>query len=159
MSFPPASPIPAQLASSGEPPLWAPYYGASIGVAFSRFWRKCATFSGRASRSEFWWWYLVYIIFVIILNIVSSADAAANPTSGAVNFSPAHFVVLGVSGIVSLGVLVPTLAIMWRRLHDTNRSGRYYFLALIPLVGAIILIVFLASASNPAGARFDLPRT
>jgi uncharacterized membrane protein YhaH (DUF805 family) len=162
MSFPPASPIPSPLASSSEPPLWAPYYGASIGVAFSRFWRKYATFSGRASRSEFWWWYLVYSIFVIIFEIVffsvGIGGAVVSPTSGAVSFSPAYFVVLGIFWIVSLGVLVPTLAIAWRRLHDTNRSGGYYFLGLIPLVGGIILIVLLASAPNPTGARFDLPR-
>lgn len=162
MSFPPAPSIPSPTASSSEPPLWAPYYGASIGVAFSRFWRKYATFTGRASRSEFWWWYLVYIIFVIVFEIVffsvAARGAVVSPTSGAMSFGPAYFVVLGIFWVVSLGVLVPTLAIMWRRLHDTNRSGGYYFLGLIPLVGPIILIVFLASASNPAGARFDRPR-
>ena len=54
-----------------------------------------------------------------------------------------------------LAILVPFLAISWRRLHDTNRSGGYYFLAFIPFVGPIILIVLLALPSNPAGARFD----
>jgi uncharacterized membrane protein YhaH (DUF805 family) len=162
MSLPPAPPIPSPPANSGEPPLWAPYYGASIGVAFSRFWRKYATFSGRASRSEYWWWYLIYIIFIIIFEIVFAivgvGTTVADSTTGAVSFSPGYFVILGILWIVSLAVLVPTLAIAWRRLHDTNHSGGYYFLALIPLVGPIILIVFLASAPNPAGARFDQPQ-
>ena len=162
MSYPPAPPIPSPSTNSGEPPLWAPYYGASIGVAISRFWRKYATFSGRASRSEYWWWYLVYAIFIFIFEIVaftvSVGGTVIDSTTGAVSVSPAYYVVLGVLWIVSLGVLVPSLAISWRRLHDTNRSGGYYFLGLIPFVGVIILIVFLASASDPAGARFDQPQ-
>lgn len=162
MSFPPAPPISSPSASSTEPPLWAPYYGASIGVAFSRFWRKYATFSGRASRSEFWWWYLVYLVYIVIFEIVffsvGAGGTVADPSSGTMSFTPAYFVLLGIAWVVSFGMLVATLAIMWRRLHDTDRSGRYFFLSLIPLVGGIILLVFLASRSNPAGARFDLPR-
>ncbi|WP_253259290.1 DUF805 domain-containing protein [Subtercola boreus] len=45
-----------------------------------------------------------------------------------------------------------------RRLHDTNRSGYWIFIGLVPLVGAIVLIVFAASGPNPAGARFDKPK-
>ncbi|WP_306895831.1 DUF805 domain-containing protein [Agromyces albus] len=44
---------------------------------------------------------------------------------------------------------------MWRRLHDTNRSGAFFFLAFIPFVGSIILLVFMLMPSDPAGARFD----
>ena len=66
-------------------------------------------------------------------------------------YGPGYWIV----GAVSLALIVPFLAITWRRLHDTNRSGGFYFLALIPLVGAIILIVLLALPSNSAGARFD----
>ena len=160
MSFPPAPPITPPVPSAGEPPLWAPYYGASLGVAFSRFWKKYATFSGRASRSEFWWWELIYFIYVIILEIAlvsTGAGVAVAASNGTVAFSPASYVVLAVVWITSLGTLIPTLALAWRRLHDTNRSGGYYFLGFIPLVGGIILIVFFASASDPAGARFDQP--
>jgi uncharacterized membrane protein YhaH (DUF805 family) len=67
-------------------------------------------------------------------------------------------VVIALAWVVSLGLLVPSLALVWRRLHDTNRSGGYYFMGLIPFVGPIILIVFFASASDPGGARFDQPQ-
>jgi uncharacterized membrane protein YhaH (DUF805 family) len=156
MSIPPPPP----LTVASEPPLWAPYYGAPIGAAIARFWKKYATFSGRASRSEYWWWALVYFIFTFVLEIVLlsvGTSATTVSSTGAVAFSPAYFVVIAVIWVVSLGLLVPNLAVVWRRLHDTNRSGGYYFLGLIPLVGPIILIVFLASSSDPAGARFDPP--
>jgi uncharacterized membrane protein YhaH (DUF805 family) len=162
MSFPPAPPIPPAFTTAGEPPLWAPYYNASIGIAWSRFWRKYATFSGRASRSEFWWFELIYFIFGVVLEIVvfsvGFAGTTVDPTTGAIAFGPGYWIVSAILWIVSLGVLVPTLALAWRRLHDTNRSGAYYFIGFIPIVGGIILIVLFASASDPAGARFDQPQ-
>jgi uncharacterized membrane protein YhaH (DUF805 family) len=153
-----SSPPPPQIPVQSEPPLWAPYYGATIRVAFSRFWKKYAIFTGRASRSEFWWWELIYFIVVLILEIIATTVTAGTSTvsrSGAIALSPAYFGVIATVWVISLGTLIPTLAIVWRRLHDTNRSGGYYFLGFIPLVGAIIVLVFLAGASNPAGIRFD----
>ena len=144
---------------TSEPALWAPYYGASIGTAFARFWKKYATFSGRASRSEYWWWQLIYFIYALVLEIaLVSAGAVAFSSNGSVSPSPSYYLLVAVLWIVSLGTLIPSLALVWRRLHDTNRSGAYYFLGLIPIAGPIILLVFLASASNPAGARFDQPQ-
>ena len=54
-----------------------------------------------------------------------------------------------------LAIIVPTLALSWRRLHDTNRSGLFWFLGFIPVVGGIILLVLFVLDSDPAGARFD----
>jgi uncharacterized membrane protein YhaH (DUF805 family) len=156
MTLPPA-PAPS---TAIEPPLWAPYYGASFGAAFTRFWKKYATFNGRASRSEFWWWQLCYFIAALVFEVVFfvvAIPAASVSNNGSIAFSPAYFVVIGLLWILSLATIIPTLAIAWRRLHDTNRSGGYYFIGFIPFVGGIILLVFLASASHPAGARFDRP--
>lgn len=138
---------------AGEPPLFLPYYGISFTGAIRRFFKKYATFSGRASRSEFWWWYLASIIVGIILNILSSA------TGGGMGgrMTAGSSVVQIISGLWSLATIVPGLAIIWRRLHDTNRSGAWFFLIFIPLVGIIILIVWWASASKPEGQRFDTP--
>ncbi|MEJ1229359.1 MAG: DUF805 domain-containing protein [Galbitalea sp.] len=158
MSIPPPPP----LSFPSEPPLGAPYYGASIGVAFTRYWKKYATFTGRASRSEYWWWALIYFIVAVVLEVVLvsvTASTAVVSDDGTVALGPAYFVVIALVWIISLGTLVPSLAIVWRRLHDTNRSGGYYFLSFIPLVGGIIVLVFLASSSNPAGARFDQPQS
>jgi uncharacterized membrane protein YhaH (DUF805 family) len=136
----------------------APYYGASLGVAFSRFWRKYATFSGRASRSEYWWWVLIgtivtaifYIIGILAGGIYGPPTAAGVPTLGA-----GYGIYMTLSVIWGLAVLVPGLAVNWRRLHDTNHRGASYFLALIPIVGPIIVLVFLLLPPNPEGARFD----
>ena len=55
----------------------------------------------------------------------------------------------------SLAILIPSLSVGVRRLHDTNRSGWWLLIGVIPLVGWVILIVWLAAASDPAGARYD----
>ncbi len=54
-----------QTWQTGEPPLWAPYYGAPFPAAVKRFWKKYTVFSGRASRSEYWWWALVSGLFFL----------------------------------------------------------------------------------------------
>ena len=139
-------------------PLSQPLYGATIGQAVTRFFTKYATFSGRASRSEFWWVYLAYVVVLAVIMIPLNAAGVTSVTVTADNqivYGPGYWVVWTISMIVSLALLVPSLAITWRRLHDTNRSGAIYFLALIPFVGPIILIVMLALPSNPAGVRFD----
>ena len=58
-------------------------------------------------------------------------------------------VVSGVSGLFALGTLIPNLAISWRRLHDIGKSGGWWFLAFVPLVGAIVLLVFYCTDSAP----------
>ena len=134
-----------------------PLYGASLGAAFSRFWRKYATFSGRASRSEFWWWYLIDIIVVVVFYIIGTVAGGITTVNadGQAGLGPGYFVYISLTGIWGLATIIPTLAITWRRLHDTDRSGGFYFLGLIPLVGSIIVLVFLLLGPNPAGARFD----
>lgn len=138
-------------------PLWAPFYGASIGVAWSRFWKKYATFSGRASRSEYWWWYLIQFIVNGVLSGLAAAlggygvqmnGTMAPPSGGAV----AIYIIWGLWG---LATIIPGLALTVRRLHDTNHSGGWIFIALVPIVGGIILLVFTLLPSEPAGARFD----
>lgn len=91
-------------------------FGNSISSCFSKY----ATFDGRASRSEYWWWFLFTCL----------ASAAAGMVSETL------------SGLFSLGVLLPSLAVGARRLHDTDRSGWFLLLWLIPLVGWIVLIVW-----------------
>jgi uncharacterized membrane protein YhaH (DUF805 family) len=149
----------APTTPSGEPQLALPLYGASFGQAFGRFWKKYATFSGRASRSEFWWWYLANVIVVAVLYAIMAiggiAGATYDSTTGTSEPGPLIAVGAGLLGLWSLATLIPTIAIAWRRLHDSNHSGAFWFLGLIPIVGAIILIVFFLFDSNPEGARFD----
>lgn len=139
----------------GEPPLDRPYYGAPFGIAVKRFWKKYATFSGRASRSEYWWWTLLASIISVILNIIVIALRGHAGTSGAMTMTAGSVAVTVITWFWSLVTLVPSLALAWRRLHDTNRSGAWYLLLLIPFVGAIILIIWLASKEKLEGQRFD----
>lgn len=137
----------------GQPSgLDAPLRGASIGQAVSRFFQKYATFSGRASRSEFWWWFLVNFLITAALSGINVATAgvatAADPTAG---LGPFYWILL----VFGLATLIPNLAVGARRLHDTNRSGWWQLIGLVPLIGYIVLVVFWASGPNPAGARYD----
>ncbi|GGJ40975.1 DUF805 domain-containing protein [Paenarthrobacter histidinolovorans] len=139
-------------AQAGEPPLWAPYYGAPIGAAVKRFFKKYTAFSGRASRSEYWWWTLVNAIVLIVLNILMtsglSIDSAGTPVLG-----PVYVVGLVLAVVWGLATLVPSIALIVRRLHDANLSGWLALLVVIPVVA----IVFALLPSNPAGQRFDQP--
>ena len=97
--------------------------------------KKYADFSGRASRSEYWWFILFYFL-------ASAACSMVSQTLG---------------GLFSLAVLLPSLAAASRRLHDTNRSGWWQFIVLVPLIGMIVIIVFLAQESRPAEAAPAAP--
>jgi len=146
--------------TSGPVPLWAPYYGASLGVAFTRFFKKYADFTGRASRSEYWWWALISFVIGIVLELIGLATGAFNATlqpDGNSTPGPgfAFFIILAV--IWGLGTIVPHLALTWRRLHDANLAGPFFFLGLIPFVGTLIVFIFTLLPSKPEGARFDRP--
>ncbi len=90
---------------------------------------KYATFAGRAQRSEFWWFILAVNIVAIALMIIESALWG--------------FPVLYIIWV--LGTIVPVVSAIVRRLHDTNRSGWWYWIALVPIVGGILLIVWAAT--------------
>lgn len=151
----------------GEVPLSQPLYGATIGQAVRRFWKKYVTFTGRASRAEFWWWFLVSYLVSFVLGLVGQVIAGPQPQPPVDATTPAELTpyfsaVFGwvaqasiISWIWTLATLVGTIALSTRRLHDTGRSGWWYLIALVPIVGAIILIVFWASAPKPEGQRYD----
>jgi uncharacterized membrane protein YhaH (DUF805 family) len=96
---------------------------------------KYADFSGRAARPEFWWFMLAQFVVGVILNMVSG--------------------MLG--GLFSLALLVPSLAVGARRLHDIGKSGWLQLLALIPVVGWIILIYWDAQPGQPVANSYGPP--
>ena len=138
-----------------QAPLDAPLREASFGQAFVRFWKKYVTFHGRASRSEFWWWFLANAIIGGLLYSFSYTVGA--PV--VVNDNGVPQLVYGVAHLPytlwGLATFIPWLALSWRRLHDTNRSGAWWFIGIVPIVGWIILLVFFVQRPDPAGARFD----
>lgn len=94
--------------------------------------KNYATFSGRATRSEFWWFALFQFIAILIPAIMSITEA----NSGSFGI----FSILQV--LISLGLILPSLALSFRRLHDTNRSAWWLLINLVPLIGGIVLLVF-----------------
>ncbi|MHC6221757.1 DUF805 domain-containing protein [Arthrobacter sp. MMS24-S77] len=141
-------------------PLWAPYYGAPIGEAARRFFKKYATFTGRASRSEYWWWTLISVVVSIVLNIITSVAGSAGATvSDAGTMVPGPGAIVGVILLViwGLAVIVPSLALVVRRLHDANFSGWMILIGLVPFLGALALLVFMFLPPKPEGQRFDVP--
>jgi uncharacterized membrane protein YhaH (DUF805 family) len=108
--------------------------------------KKFAEFSGRAQRAEYW--FFVLFNSIIALALMGGAMAAGGQESSMGG------ILMMVYNIYNLAVLVPSLAVSVRRLHDTNRSGWWLLIALIPCVGAIILIVFFVQDSDPGPNRF-----
>jgi uncharacterized membrane protein YhaH (DUF805 family) len=100
--------------------------------------RQYVGFTGRARRSEYWW----FALFGLIVSIVADLIDAMLGTMSDSN--------VGVFGaIVGLGLLLPSIAVAIRRLHDTSRTGWWILIGLIPIVGWIILIVFYVQDSHP----------
>lgn len=141
-------------------PLWFPYYGAPIGEAVRRFFKKYATFTGRASRSEYWWWTLVSVVVSVVLNIIMSVGGSAGATvtdSGATVPGPGAIVGVILLVIWGLAVIVPSLALVVRRLHDANFSGWMILIGLVPFLGGLALLIFMLLPQKPEGQRFDVP--
>ncbi len=93
---------------------------------------KYAQFSGRSRRKEFWLFYLLITIATIVLTFIDISIGSFDAVSG--------FGLL--SGIFTLAIIVPSLAVSVRRLHDTDRSGWWLLISFIPLLGTLVLIVF-----------------
>ncbi len=106
-------------------------FGEAIKTCFSKYF----VFSGRAMRSEYWWFYLFTILGSIVLSLF---DGMIFGWSNAVD---------PLSGIFSLVVFIPTLSAAARRLHDTNRSGWWQLLPIVPLIG-LGIVVGAGGASN-----------
>ncbi|WP_422933464.1 DUF805 domain-containing protein [Sinomonas sp. P47F7] len=154
MSFPQHPQDQAYAApTQGEPPLWAPFYGASPVQAIGRFFAKYAVFHGRASRAEYWWMTLAYAIVWIIVEVLAFALDGASRNSTGPGFAILSYVFLA----LFLGTIVPNLAVTVRRLHDANLSGWLMLLLLIPFVGGTAVLVLTLLSPNPAGQRFDRP--
>ena len=137
----------------GAPTLDQPAYGIGFVDAVKRGFAKYARFDGRASRGEYWWWTLGVSLVFVALAVVAGVLAAATSSSTG---EPSPLV--GVLGLVFLlallAVIVPSIALSVRRLHDADYSGWLYLLTLTS-IGSLVLIVFFVLPAKPSGARFD----
>jgi uncharacterized membrane protein YhaH (DUF805 family) len=102
-------------------------YAMNFTEAISSCLKKYATFDGTASRAEYWWFWLFCFLAPLVVGVVSDKLGAA----------------------VSLALLVPILAAGARRLHETDRSGWWQLVMLIPFIGWIVLIVLMAQEGKP----------
>ncbi len=111
-------------------------FGDAIKMGFENY----VNFDGRASRAAYWWWFL----FAFLAGIAANILGAALDTS-----------ILSI--LVGLGLFLPGLAFAVRRLHDTGRSGWWVLIALIPLIGFIVLIVFLVGEGDDGPNEYGPP--
>lgn len=129
------------VASNEEQP--RPTFGEALSVCFTK---KYATFTGRARRSEFWYFYLFNMIIGFSLNILMSAFIG----------SSMYMITMVILYLYSLAVFVPNLAVTVRRFHDIGKSGWNILWAILPIIGAILLLIWFikdsAKGENKYGA-------
>lgn len=117
--------------------------------------KNYATFSGRAQRAEYWYFILFNFLVSIVVGILDGVLGTMEPNTG-----------VGLLGLVYiLAIIVPSIAVLVRRLHDVGKSGWYFWVALIPLIGALYLLFLTVQDSargknqygpNPKGINDNL---
>jgi uncharacterized membrane protein YhaH (DUF805 family) len=103
-------------------------FGDAVKSVLSQY----ANFSGRARRSEYWWFVLFYVIVAVVASIIDTV------LSGGI------LIILA-----ALALILPSLAVGVRRLHDTGKSGWFILISLVPFIGSLILLIFMATDGNP----------
>jgi uncharacterized membrane protein YhaH (DUF805 family) len=119
--------------------------------------KKYVVFSGRATRSEYWYFVLFStIISMVLIGIdVAMGTGSAESTMSSADGGMAMSANMGVlSGLYSLAVLLPSIGVAVRRLHDTDHSAWWIFIALIPIIGGIVLLIFLVKDSTPGENQY-----
>ena len=121
----------------------------SFGTALRAFWSNYRNFKGRARRSEYWF---------IQLFLVATNLAAAVIDLALMDGDVDRFIANGGGGIVGLiwilATIVPALAVLIRRLHDTNRSGWWALIGLVPIIGTIAILIFTVTDSTQGENRY-----
>lgn len=115
-----------------------------------------AKFNGRASRSEFWFFYLFNILIVgipALLGFILMASTSTTSADGMTTELGAGgligLLVIGLAGLISLGLIIPNLAVGCRRLHDRGTSGWLLLLALVPCGNFVLLIFWMLESQGP----------
>ena len=120
----------------------------SLGESLTSVFNKYATFTGRARRSEFWWFTVCYYALGFILNIAQLGMLVQLMSGEMTYYDPSYTIMLMVSVIIGLGLFLPALAVTVRRLHDIGKSGWNLLWSLIPIVGVIIVLVWMCQDSD-----------
>ena len=143
---------------NGQNTYGAPVYmprKIGFGEAVKLFFKNYVNFSGRATRSEYWWVYLfnniVYMVLGILFAISGGSSLAAYDAYGdmSIAYMGAGAIFYILMMLYGLAVLLPSLSLMVRRLHDIGKSGTYILMGLIPVVGYIFILVYMLTGSAP----------
>lgn len=118
-------------------------FGTAIKVCFTKYFG----FSGRACRSEYWWFALFCSLVALAQNFANFALVISNPYADHTGLSAIQF-------LISLLFVFPSLAVAVRRLHDIDKSGWWYLILLIPLIGIILLLVWFCRRGTRGPNRF-----
>jgi uncharacterized membrane protein YhaH (DUF805 family) len=97
-------------------------------------------FDGRAHRAAFWWWFLFGVLVGIAASIVDAIIGSSI-----------------ISLLLALGLLLPNISVAIRRLHDTDRTGWWILIGLIPIIGFIVLLIFYLQKSDPGDNKYGPP--
>ena len=120
--------------------------GSPFDIYKSVLTKKYADFTGRARRAEYWWFVLINFVVIFSLLVLTIILSGSNDS------------LTGLGGIIyavyALGVILPSLAVTVRRLHDTGKSGWMLLIGLIPFVGPIILLVFYFTDGEPGANQY-----
>lgn len=121
--------------------------------AVRRVLSKYATFSGRASRPEFWWWMLAAFVVIALAGVLDRAVMAPLLGFSAADENAGQ----PLTTILSLVLLLPNISVAVRRLHDGNRTGWWLLIALVPILGALVLVYFYIQPSDTGRNGFGDP--
>lgn len=105
--------------------------------------KKYAVFNGRARRKEYWMFTLINVLISFVLGFIEGAMGLTDKRG----WGP-------LGALYTLAVLIPGIAVSVRRLHDTGRSGWWLLIALIPCIGAIVLLIFMVQDSDPGENQY-----
>ncbi|MAY19777.1 MAG: hypothetical protein CL955_04085 [Erythrobacteraceae bacterium] len=108
--------------------------------------RRYADFSGRSRRKEFWMFQLgIFLLYIAVLILAAILGAISETLSA---------IVMIIFAIAMLGLIIPSIAVAVRRMHDQDKSGWMLLLGLIPLIGSIILLVFYCTDGTPGPNQY-----
>ncbi len=106
--------------------------------------KKYAVFGGRSRRREYWFFALFSTVIALVLALIDGALGTFDSSLG-----------LGLlSGIYGVAILLPSIAVSVRRLHDIDRTGWWVLISLVPIIGAVVLLVFAVLDSTPGSNRY-----
>jgi len=108
-------------------------FGEAVSVCF----KKSVVWEGRASRAEYWWFELAQLLIIVAAVIIDQIIGTG-------------FIYI----IAVIALILPSIAVLIRRLHDTDRSGWWYWIQLLPLIGLIVILVFVLSASDEGENKY-----